>query len=114
VAERFTRADVDAIAALANLELDEAELELFARQLGEILSYAEEVQRIDTTGVPPTASVVAQGNGETSGLRVTDRDDREQPGLDRDAALANAPDPALAAGLFKVPRVIGSGAPDKQ
>ena len=40
----FSSADVAAIAALANLELDPSELELFARQLGDILSYAAEVQ----------------------------------------------------------------------
>jgi aspartyl-tRNA(Asn)/glutamyl-tRNA(Gln) amidotransferase subunit C len=105
VAERFTRAEVGAIAALANLELDEAELDLFARQLGDILTYAEEVQRIDTTGVPPTATVVAVSDDPAE--RHTDREDRERPCLDRDEALANAPDPARQAGLFKVPRVIG-------
>ncbi|HEV3140550.1 MAG TPA: Asp-tRNA(Asn)/Glu-tRNA(Gln) amidotransferase subunit GatC [Vicinamibacterales bacterium] len=99
MAERFTRENVTAIAALAHLELDEAELDLFARQLGDILAYAEEVQRIDTTGVPPTASVVTR--------HAADRDDVERAGLDREAALASAPDPARQAGLFKVPRVIG-------
>jgi len=95
----FTRDQVADIAALANLELDPAELDLFARQLGDILAYAEEVQRVDTTGVPPTASVVTR--------RAVDRADEVMPSLDRDTALANAPDPAAAAGLFKVPRVIG-------
>ena len=37
----FTREDVAKIAALANLELEPAEIDLFARQLGDILSYAE-------------------------------------------------------------------------
>ena len=98
----FTRDGVAAIAALANLELADAELDLFARQLGDILAYAEEVRRIDTTGVPPTASVVTR--------HAADRDDIERPGLDREAALAGAPDPAQEAGLdvfFRVPRVIG-------
>jgi Asp-tRNA(Asn)/Glu-tRNA(Gln) amidotransferase C subunit len=40
----FSRAEVEAIAALANLELDENEIELFARQLGDILAYADEVR----------------------------------------------------------------------
>src|SRR2546426_7673863 len=56
----LTREDVAKIAALAQLELDEHELDLFARQLGDILAYANEVQQIDTTGVPPTASVVTR------------------------------------------------------
>ena len=95
----FTPADVAKIAALANLELDADELDIFARQLGEILAYAEQVQQIDTIGVPPTASVVMR--------HAADRADQTRPSLDRDAALANAPDAALDAGLFKVPRVIG-------
>ena len=102
VAAGFTRDAVASIAALAHLELDDAELDLFARQLGDILAYAEEVQRIDTTGVPPTASVVAR--------HAADREDTERAGLDREAALSAAPDPARQAGLdvfFRVPRVIG-------
>jgi aspartyl-tRNA(Asn)/glutamyl-tRNA(Gln) amidotransferase subunit C len=95
----FTREQVAAIAALANLELDESELDLFARQLGDILAYADDVQQADTAGVPPTASVVTR--------HVADRPDVVGPCLDRDAALANAPDAALDAGLFRVPRVIG-------
>ena len=39
-----------------NLELEQSELDQFAKQLSEILAYAEEVQRVDTAGVPPTAS----------------------------------------------------------
>jgi aspartyl-tRNA(Asn)/glutamyl-tRNA(Gln) amidotransferase subunit C len=95
----FTPADVAKIAALANLELDAADLEVFARQLGEILAYADQVQQVDTAGVAPTASVVMR--------HAADRADETRPSLDRDTALANAPDAALDAGLFRVPRVIG-------
>ena len=95
----FTRDDVVGIAALANLELDDAELDLFARQLGEILAYAEQVQAVDTTGIPPTASVVTRHSA--------DREDAVRPSLELAEALANAPDAAEEAGLFRVPRVIG-------
>ena len=61
----FSSAQVAAIAALANLELEQSELDQFAKQLSEILAYAEEVQRVDTAGVPPTASVVRAGCGST-------------------------------------------------
>jgi aspartyl-tRNA(Asn)/glutamyl-tRNA(Gln) amidotransferase subunit C len=94
----FSRSQVEAIASLAHLELTDEETELFARQLGDILSYAVQVQNIDTTDVPPTASVSTLD---------ADRADEPRPSLDRDAALANAPDASLEAGLFKVPRVIG-------
>jgi aspartyl-tRNA(Asn)/glutamyl-tRNA(Gln) amidotransferase subunit C len=95
----FTRDQIAAIAALAHLELSASEVDLFARQLGEILAYAETVQQIDTAGVPPTASIDAHDVG--------DRLDEVGPSLDRDEVLAQAPDADLDAGFFKVPRVIG-------
>jgi len=98
----LTREQVSAIAALAHLDLDPAELDLFARQLGSILDYANQVQSIDTAGVPPTASLVVR--------QTTDRADRVGPSLDIADTLANAPDPDrthLEGGFFKVPRVIG-------
>jgi aspartyl-tRNA(Asn)/glutamyl-tRNA(Gln) amidotransferase subunit C len=95
----FTRDQIAAIAALAHLDLDASELDLFARQLGEILEYAEVVQQLDTTGVQPTASVV--------GRHLTDRPDEVQPSIDRKEAVAEAPDAAVDAGFFRVPRVLG-------
>jgi aspartyl-tRNA(Asn)/glutamyl-tRNA(Gln) amidotransferase subunit C len=95
----FSRAQVEAVAALANLELSDSEIELFAKQLGDILDYANQVQKIDTTGVPPTASVVSRHSA--------DRDDLAVASLDRTEALSNAPDASQQSGLFKVPRVIG-------
>jgi aspartyl-tRNA(Asn)/glutamyl-tRNA(Gln) amidotransferase subunit C len=95
----FSRSDIEAIAALAHLRLDEEEIELYARQLGDILEYAVQVQSIDTTGVAPTASVLA---GHSA-----DRTDQVRPSLDREDVLTNAPDGSLESGLFKVPRVIG-------
>ncbi|MGB7219519.1 MAG: Asp-tRNA(Asn)/Glu-tRNA(Gln) amidotransferase subunit GatC [Vicinamibacterales bacterium] len=94
----FTRERVAAIAALAHLDLDSTELDLFARQLGDILAYADQLQRIDTTGVPPTTAVLT--------THPSDRADELRPSLTRDEVLANAPDGADA-GLFRVPRVIG-------
>jgi aspartyl-tRNA(Asn)/glutamyl-tRNA(Gln) amidotransferase subunit C len=95
----FTREQVAAIATLAHLELDPAEIELFARQLGDILAHVDQLQRIDTTGVPPTASMLAR--------HPSDRADQVRPSLTREEVLANAPDGAPDAGLFRVPRVIG-------
>jgi aspartyl-tRNA(Asn)/glutamyl-tRNA(Gln) amidotransferase subunit C len=94
----FNHERIEAIAALANLELDPSEVEMFARQLGEILAYAEEVQQVDTKGVPPTAAV--------AGAPRREREDEVQPSLDVHEALANAPD-AVPAGLLRVPRVFG-------
>jgi aspartyl-tRNA(Asn)/glutamyl-tRNA(Gln) amidotransferase subunit C len=95
----FSRADVEAIASLAQLELSDEEITLFGRQLGAILDYVDQLQRLETTGVPPTATV--------GGGHAADRADAARPSLDRREALANAPDAALDVGFFKVPRVIG-------
>ncbi len=102
MAARFSRAEVEKIARLAHLELNDAELDLFTRQLGDILEYANQVQQIDTTGVPPTASVLARSEADGS-----DRPDLLRPSLDRSDALANAPDGVPDLGFFRVPRVIG-------
>jgi aspartyl-tRNA(Asn)/glutamyl-tRNA(Gln) amidotransferase subunit C len=97
----LTRAEVARIAALARLELTPDETALFAEQLGAILSYFEDLRRADTTEVPPTAQV--------GGLAATPlREDAPRPSLDRDVLLREAPDGDPVAGLFTVPRVIGS------
>ena len=97
--QRLTRSDVERIAALACLELSDAEKDLFVRQLTKVLEYAEQIQAIDTTGVPPTSHVLSNDS--------TDRDDTPRRGLSNAEALANAPDPSPQTGLFRVPRVIG-------
>ncbi|MEO8070600.1 MAG: Asp-tRNA(Asn)/Glu-tRNA(Gln) amidotransferase subunit GatC, partial [Acidobacteriota bacterium] len=76
----------------------DVEVELFTRQLTDILAHCEDLQRIDTTGVPPTLHALTAGPGW--------RDDRPAPSLDRDVVLAQAPGASPAAGLFKVPKVL--------
>ena len=95
----LTIADVERIAALAQLELTDEEKHLFTKQLADILAYAEQVQAIDTSGVPATAHV--------NSAQRTERDDVPVPSLPIEDAIANAPDGAPEAGLFRVPRVIG-------
>jgi aspartyl-tRNA(Asn)/glutamyl-tRNA(Gln) amidotransferase subunit C len=97
MSDQFTREDIDAIARLARLELAPEEQELFARQLGDILAYARQVQDVETGGVPPTAHALVTA--------MSLRADAVRPSLPRDDAQAAAP--AAAHGLFKVPRVLG-------
>lgn len=99
MSDALSRADVARIAALAHLELTDAEADAFTRQLSDILAYAAQVQALDTAGVPPTSHVL-------TGVTV-DRDDVETPSLDRQTAVAAAPDGDEHSGLFRVPRVIG-------
>ena len=94
----LSREDVLRIAELARLELSHDELDLFTRQLGDILTYVEQIRSLDTTGVAPTSQVLN---------RPVDRSDTTDKTLTRPELLGNAPDAAMEAGMFKVPRVIG-------
>ena len=96
---KLTIADVERIATLAHLELTDEEKQLFTKQLADILSYAEQLQAIDTTGVPATAHVDAATGVE--------RPDEPRPSLPVADVLSNAPDAAPENALFRVPRVIG-------
>ena len=96
----LSAADVDRIAALARLELTDDERARFATQLSAILAYADQVQQADTSAVdasadrPPAAGAM--------------REDEPRPSLDRHDVLSQAPAADRGAGLFKVPRVLGS------
>lgn len=92
---------MERIAALARLELTADETTRFADQLTAILTYAEQVQQVDT-------SAVAAPAGGTSSQGSAGREDVLLPSLDRDLVLSQAPAADRAAGLFKVPRVLGS------
>ena len=84
------------IATLARLSLSPDETSSLARDLREILRYAESLESIDLEGVPPMSHA-------TEGERF--RPDEARHDLSRDEALQNAPDGD--SGLFRVPQVIG-------
>jgi aspartyl-tRNA(Asn)/glutamyl-tRNA(Gln) amidotransferase subunit C len=96
VSSTFSPDDVQRLASLARLELSPEEIALFARQLSDILAFADEVQAVDTTSVNLESSAAPSG-----GLR----DDVRLPSLDRDEALRGATGADRADGLFTVPRV---------
>jgi len=93
---RITERDVEHVAELARLSLDEREKALFVDQLGQILAYAEELAKVPTDGVEPTAHAVP--------LRNVFRRDEVKPSLPRDLVFANAP--IEQDGHFKVPRIL--------
>ena len=92
------RDDVRRIAALAHLDLTAAEIDLFSRQLGDILNYVDELRTLDTTGVEPTSHPLA--------AEPVWRPDELAPSLDRATVLGGAPAASPATGLFKVPKVL--------
>jgi len=92
----LSRAEVEHIAELVKLALTEKEKELFALQLSTILEHFQTLQALDTTGIPPTAQVIA--------LKNVMRADEITPSLLPEEVLANAPQ--AEKGYFKVPAVL--------
>ena len=91
------------VAELAHLELTEAEIEMFSRQLDSILTYAEKLNELDTTKVEPMSQVAPPaGQGAVAGTPL--REDKPVPCNVAGDVLAGAPDPSPP--YFRVPRVI--------
>lgn len=97
MAEHITRDDVAHVADLARLALTEEELELFTVQLAAVLEHAEDVESLDTEGVPPTAHPLPLVN--------VLREDVVRPSLDRAEVLVAAP--SVEDHRFRVPPALG-------
>ncbi|HUH03821.1 MAG TPA: Asp-tRNA(Asn)/Glu-tRNA(Gln) amidotransferase subunit GatC [Kofleriaceae bacterium] len=96
---RLRRTDVEEIALLARLELDEGEVEALVGELSAILDHVEALQAVDTSGVEPMTHAVPMA------LRL--RPDEVEPSLAQEVALGQAP--ARDGELFEVPAIIKSG-----
>jgi aspartyl-tRNA(Asn)/glutamyl-tRNA(Gln) amidotransferase subunit C len=88
--------DVRYVANLARIDLDDAEIAQFQSQLGRVLKYVEQLNKVDVSQVEPTAHANAIYN--------VFRADEAKPGLEKAAALSNSP--RQANGLFMVTKVI--------
>ncbi len=95
----LTVREVEHIAELARLGLTHEEVLHFTEQLSAILDYAAVLQKVDTSAIPPTASVLP--------LHNVMRADVVEPSLPREDVLANAPD--ASGGYFKVAAVLDAG-----
>lgn len=84
------------IARLARLELAEAEVDAYQRDLSQILGYVAQLDELDTSNVEPTSHAVP------TAMRF--REDAAEPRLTRDEVLSNAP--ASEDGMFRVPKVV--------
>ena len=92
----LTHDEVEHIANLARLQPTEQEKERYREQLSAILEYFSQLQALDTSDIPPTASVLP--------VRNVLREDLARPGLSRDEFLRGAPEEE--AGQIRVPRVL--------
>lgn len=92
----ISKKDVEYVALLARLRLDDEEKDRFTDQLESILEHAGKIKEIDTRDIKPTAHVVP--------LKNVYREDKKGPCLKQEEALKNAPE--KEDGAFVVPKIV--------
>lgn len=90
------RSDVESIAHLARLAIDEADIPGYADSLSSILTLVEQMNSVDTSAVEPMAHPMEAAQRLRADV-VTEENRRE---------VLQAHAPAVERGLFLVPKVI--------
>ncbi len=94
---KLDKDQVRQLAYLARIFVSDEQVELFSRQLTQLLQFIEQLQRIDTDGVEPTAQV--------TGVTNVYRDDEDlSDTMRRDKLLAQTP--KVKDGQIEVPKVL--------
>jgi aspartyl-tRNA(Asn)/glutamyl-tRNA(Gln) amidotransferase subunit C len=93
---RISEEQVKHVAHLARLAITEEEAQKFTSQLDAIISFAEQLNELDTTNIKPTSHVLDMKN--------ILREDQSKAGLPREEVLKNAPDHDN--GQIRVPSII--------
>ena len=81
---KFSKEQVEHIARLARIKLGTEEKEKYSSELSSILDFVEELNKVDVTGVEPTAQI--------TGLRNVKRLDQVKPFVNPDKLLEQAPE----------------------
>ncbi|MCL0049554.1 Asp-tRNA(Asn)/Glu-tRNA(Gln) amidotransferase subunit GatC [Peptococcaceae bacterium] len=87
--------EIEYIANLSKLKLDERGKEMYAEQLNKILQYAKKLQNLNTDNIEPTAHVLPVKN--------VFRDDVVGQHMPNDRAISNVPD--FEGNYIKVPKI---------
>jgi aspartyl-tRNA(Asn)/glutamyl-tRNA(Gln) amidotransferase subunit C len=91
------RAEVARLAALARIDMTEADLDRLSGQISAIVDAVAKVQEVATPHVPATSHPIPMSN--------VYRPDVVVPSLTQESALAAAP--AAEDGRFRVPQILG-------
>ncbi|SFB23410.1 MULTISPECIES: Asp-tRNA(Asn)/Glu-tRNA(Gln) amidotransferase subunit GatC [unclassified Bacillus (in: firmicutes)] len=94
---RISLEEVKHVAKLARLAITDEEAVEFTKQLDAIISFADELNELDTENVEPTSHVLDMKN--------VMREDVPQKGLPREEVLRNVPE--HQDGQIKVPSILG-------
>ncbi len=93
---KISASQVERIAKLARIGLTAEEAGSMSAELGRIIEFVEQLQKVDTAGIEPTDQV--------TGLLDVTREDVVQPSIPTDELLSNAP--ATKDGYILVKRVL--------
>ena len=88
--------DIEHIAHLARLGLSEEEKVTFSKQLGNILGYAENLNKLDIKDTPPTSHAIPMEN--------VMREDKVEKCQDIESIMKNGPE--VEDDMFRVPRIM--------
>ncbi|MBF0201944.1 MAG: Asp-tRNA(Asn)/Glu-tRNA(Gln) amidotransferase subunit GatC [Desulfamplus sp.] len=94
---KITRKDVEYIAHLARLEVDDLLVDKFADQIGSILEYIDKLKDADVSGAQLMSGAALQSN--------VFREDKVLPSPGPGVTLADAPE--REDDFYTVPRVVG-------
>lgn len=92
----ISKEEVLHVAKLARLKFTDDEAEALAKDMENIIGFANKLNELDTEGVVPTAHAIPMSNAF--------REDVVKPSFDREAMLANAP--SKEDGGYTVPKVV--------
>lgn len=91
----ITKEQVKHVARLARLSLTEEEVELYTKQLSNILDYIDQLSEVNTNGIEPMTQPIPMVN--------VMREDVVKKQFERNELLKNAPQEEY--GFFRVPRI---------
>lgn len=91
-----SKKDVEHVALLARLRLSDDEVEVYTKQLSQILEHAGKISELDTSDFEPTSHPLP--------IKNVYREDEVRVSLSKDDVLLNAPE--RESGAFKVPKII--------
>ncbi|WP_326716436.1 Asp-tRNA(Asn)/Glu-tRNA(Gln) amidotransferase subunit GatC [Vagococcus jeotgali] len=95
----ISKEEVQRVAALSKLSFSDTELDNMTNQLGKIIDMMENLEKVDTTGVPFTSNVTEEVN--------IFRSDKSIAGEDRAELLKNVHE--SESGYIKVPAIMDNG-----
>ncbi len=84
---KLSREDVLKLAKLSRLQLSEAEIYRYQKELSQILEYVEQLDSVDVTGLLPTYQVTGLTSEDSNSMR----DDEILEQVSQDDLLKNVP-----------------------